>query len=252
MGAAIAYNTLFALVPLAIAFTAILALLDRSDTADAIVDWLTATFPESVAGFLAEIVQQSVDAIAGRQGIVLVVALGIALWSGSRAVHAVQKALRTMQGVEDRRGYLTTRGFGVLVTLGASVGVFAIYTVFTVGFQSVAAVEGDAGELLGRVETLSLSVGLIVWSWLLVWAIYRWGPPIPIRRSSLVAAATTAVLTVGSFAAVRLLPTIGSPVAVFGSLGVFLVWLYMVGIVVVAMPTVVYGLAAGLREIDAG
>ncbi len=252
MGAAIAYNTLFALVPLAVAFTAILALLDRSDTANAIVDWLMATFPESVAGFLAEIVQQSVDAIAGRQGFVLVVALGVALWSGSRAVYAVQKALRTMQGVDDGRGYVVRRGLGVLVTLGASVGVFAIYAVFTFGFRGLMAVEGGNGELLGRAEALSLSGGLILWSWLLVWAIYQWGPPEPIPSSWLVAAATSAVLAMGSIGAVLLLPSIGSAVAVFGSVGVFLVWLYMVGIVVVAMPTIVYGLEAGFREIDVG
>jgi uncharacterized BrkB/YihY/UPF0761 family membrane protein len=53
---------------------------------------------------------------------------------------------------------------------------------------------------------------------------------------------------VGSMLAVQVLPSIQSPVSVFGSLGVFLVWLYFIGIVVVAMPTIMYGLEAAFRD----
>ena len=253
MGAAIAYNTLFALVPLAVAFTGLLALINREDTVSAIVDWIRETFPESVSGFLSEIVEQSVSMIDGRQGIVLVVSFAVALWSGSRAVYAVQKALRTMQGAEDHRPYVVTRGLGIAVTVGASIGVLAVYTVFAVGFTAlVSSAEGVDRDLVGTPAVVSLSIGLIVWAWLLVWAIYQWGPPTPIRRAWLSAAVCGALLAAGSFGAVLVLPAIGSPVAVFGSLGVLLVWLYFVGIVVVATPTVLHGLGAALGDTAVG
>lgn len=249
MGAAIAYNTLFALVPLAVAFTAFLALLDQTDMAAAIVDWITDTFPEPVAVFLADVVDQSVASIEGRRGVVLLIALAIALWSGSRAVYAVQKALRTMQAAEDQRPYYVSRGLGIAVTVGASAGVFAVYAVFAFGFSRLlSSVEEVSGGFIGGTAVLSLALGLTAWAWLLLWAIYQWGPPNPVNRSWLAAGAASATLMVGSMLAVQVLPSIQSPVSVFGSLGVFLVWLYFIGIVVVAMPTIMYGLEAAFRD----
>ncbi len=60
MGAAIAYNSLFALVPLATAFVAMLSFFDRSDSAlTTVYETIAETFPPDLAVFLTDLLQES-------------------------------------------------------------------------------------------------------------------------------------------------------------------------------------------------
>ena len=61
------------------------------------------------------------------------VSLLIALWSGSRAVYAVQKSLRLVEAVPDDRGYLGARAVGVLVTVASGVAVLVGYSLLVFG-----------------------------------------------------------------------------------------------------------------------
>lgn len=240
MGAAIAYNSLFAMVPLAIAFIAILTLFDATDEVLSELDlWMTENLSADTAGFLTELLRETVGWFDSSRGLILLLSLVVALWSGSRAVYAVQKALRTAEGVEDTRGYFVTRSLGIGVTLVAGVGVMIAYFVAAVGERLWDWFETQVGVGTAFAAQLTLLLIAIVWGWGLLWAIYRWGPPRPLPRSGLVSALVAALLVLGSYLASEFVPASTSALAVFGTIGVLLVWLYYIGIVVVGAPTVI-------------
>jgi uncharacterized BrkB/YihY/UPF0761 family membrane protein len=54
---------------------------------------------------------------------------------------------------------------------------------------------------------------------------------------------------VGSIIAFDLIPATSSTLSILGALGVFLIWLYYLGIVVVAAPTVFAAIAGATRNL---
>ncbi|MGI9585487.1 MAG: YihY/virulence factor BrkB family protein, partial [Acidimicrobiia bacterium] len=134
MGAAIAYNSLLALVPLAVAFVTILTFIDGDGTfLQRLINSIQQNLPTDVAAFFVDLLEQSIQWAQADRGLILVVSFLIALWSGSRAVYAVQKALRTVEGEEDQRGYVRSRLLGIGVTVAAGVGVMAGYAFVLIG-----------------------------------------------------------------------------------------------------------------------
>jgi uncharacterized BrkB/YihY/UPF0761 family membrane protein len=252
MGAAIAYNSLFALVPLAAAFVAIVNLFDLSATAfQRFIDFLYATFPADVAEFLESLLSTSDSSYAGDQLVIAVVSILIALWSGSRAVYAIQKSLRLVQGVSDERGYLRARGTGIVVTIAAGASIMLGYTVLLLGetaWENIAEFLG-LGDI-GTVQII-LSALVVLWMFGLLYVIYRLGPPVPVDFPAATAGIVTAVLIVGTQLAIAVSPEINTQaLAVFGTMGVILVWLYGVGIVVVSIPMVVGATRAAVSDLD--
>jgi uncharacterized BrkB/YihY/UPF0761 family membrane protein len=248
MGAAFAYNTLFAAVPLALAFVSLLTLLDStqkvlSDT----YRFLRDTLPPDVSEFLIEILTDSVAALEDNRTIIIIVTLLVALWSGSRAVYTVQKALRLMEGSGREVGYVRMRTTGILVTVAAGIGVFAAYAALLLGMGFLGRLvpkQADA-QLVGE---LALAGVASLWVFGLLYSIYKWGAPKPLRRPATTAVLVTAVIAVGTWVAINLVPSgSAASVAVFGAMGLVLLWLYGVGIVVVAGPIAVGSL---LRVLD--
>lgn len=249
MGAAIAYNGLFALVPLAFAFAAMLTFIDRpDDLMNEVYQSIDKNLPPELAAFLREILQSSLSWVQGQAGPILAISIVIALWSGSRAVYAIQKALRTVEALEETRGYFRTRALGIVVTVGAGAAVLAAYLILLAGSQMWSAVV-DAFGIAGANAIGVFGVTLaIVWVWLLLWVIYRWGPPVPLRHAGAVAAAVGALIVIGSIVAFALVPQFGtsSTLSFLGAVGLLLLWLYYVGIVIVAAPTVVSAFAGAI------
>jgi membrane protein len=245
MGAAIAYNSLFALVPLAVAFVSMVELLDlSSNVADRFGDLITSTLPPEIAAFVIDLFESSSSVVGTnsttRETTVLVISLLIALWSGSRAVYAVQKSLRLVQGVQDDRGYVRARGVGILVTIGAGISVMVGYTMVIFGTGLWDQVAAGLGIRTASLAQFSLSVLIAVWAYGLLFVVYRFGPPRPVDHAAVVALVVEAVLVSGSWFAFTLLPSDSrSAAAAFGVLGVILVLLYFVGVAVVAGPILV-------------
>lgn len=238
MGAAIAYNALFAMVPLAIAFVSIVTLFDFTrDAIDEFILFLESTLPAEVATFVVDVINQSVVMVKDDQGWILVVSIGVAFWSGSRAVYAVQKALRLIEGVEDERGYIRTRLVGIVVTVGAILGVFAGYALLVFGEAVWLRVAeslswASAGFIQFLVMILALALGYAV-----LWAVYQYGPPHPVPIPMVTAAVVEAVIVIGSRLIFALFPfQQKDALAVFGVLGIVLAWAYFLGIVLVAVP----------------
>ena len=248
MGAAIAYNSLFALVPLAVAFVAVLSFFGWSERLPELTARIEEAASPDLAAFLIEILEESSSWLDSSRAPIILVSLLIALWSGSRAVYAVQKALRAVEGQVDERGYVVTRSLGIGVTVAAGLGVIVAYTALLVGTRFWEEIDDLVGWDLSRVSAWTLAVVAIIWLWLLLWAVYRWGPPVPIRRAGIVALAVAGLVVLGSALASWLIPSKPSAASVFGAIGVFLVWLYYIGIVIVGAPTVLNGLVLAVRN----
>ena len=251
MGAAIAYNSLFALVPLAVAFVAMLTFVDATD--DVLSELYALIFdsaiPEELARFLVELMQQSREWVESSREVLILVAVLVALWSGSRAIYAIQKALRMAAGVEEDRGYIRTRGIGIIVTAAACAGVLVAYLAILLGGRFWEAVGSELGVTMANTVKATTVVIAIAFIWLLLWAVYRWGPPVPVARAGLTAAVVAALLVIGSAVAFSLFPDIGgSSIAFLGVIGIFLVWLYYLGIVIVAAPTVLDALLGAVAD----
>ena len=108
---------------------------------------------------------------------------------------------------------------------------------------------------LGDVGTVQiiLSALVVVWVFGLLYVIYRFGPPVPLERPAITAGVVTVVLVIGTQIAVAVSPEINSQaLAVFGTMGVLLVWLYGVGIVVVSVPMMVEATRAAIGDLKHG
>jgi membrane protein len=241
MGAAIAYNSLFALVPLAVAFVSLINLLGLSVTiATRLTNLINATLPPDIAAFLIDLFESSSSVVGADDTLVLILSILIALWSGSRAVYAVQKALRLIQAIPDERGYLRTRAVGILVTVGAGVSVMIGYSVLVFGET----LWNEAAPALGFGSTSLaqsfLAVLIAVWVYGILWVVYQFGPPRPVEHSAVVALAVEIVLAGGAWFSLNLLPSDArSAAAAFGVLGVILILLYFVGVAIVGAPIIV-------------
>lgn len=239
MSAAIAYNAFFALVPLAFAAVAGLSMLEAGD--DAIVriqDMVADGLPDEVGAFMVEIFQEAEQAAFGLGTAVLVISLLVALWSGSRAIYAVQKSLRLIERTEEHRPYWKTRGLGILFTLGAGLALILGYVLVIFGAWLIQALE-HFGIPVGSVTG---TTGAVLFGWVtaVLYAIYEWGTPSHIRRPFISAVVATAILTITTVGAALILPDIGGgTVAALGSVGIVLAWSYVIGLIVIVVPAIV-------------
>jgi len=247
MSGAIAYNVFFAMIPLAFAAVAGLSMLAAGTD---VLTWIEGLIEKGVAAEIVEFVtgsvSESLEAVNGMGTIVLVLSLLVALWSGSRAVYAVQKSLRLIEGVEQRRAYWKTRGLGILFTFGAGVSLVVAYVVLLFGGWVAKVLEG-MGVAVGPVTTFS---GVVVGLWAAgtLFAVYRWGIAVPVPHPMISALTVTVALTLATWLGAALLPTFGGgTVAALGAVGIVLVWSYIVGFIVIVTPAAVSAIEKVIR-----
>ncbi len=241
MGAAFAYNSLFALVPLAIAFVSILTFFEFThDVLDDLIVAMQERLPEEVSDFLIQIIDESVGAVEDSRWLIVFITVPIALWSGSRAVYTIQKALRLVSNSEVEMGYLRMRGIGILVTIAGGVGILFAYFFLLFGGQVTGVIVGELGRFDQLFGTLLSGSAAFLWMFALLYAIYRWGGPVPVPRTAMSSAIVVSIIIAGTYFLVRLIPTQApASLAVFGAIGLTLLWLYLIGIVVVGVPIAV-------------
>ena len=239
MAAAIAYNSIFALVPLAFAVVGAISVFGSGpDGLAKIEQAVTAEFPPQVAAFIIPILQDAEQALGGMGPVLLVVSLLIALWSGSRAIYAVQKSLRLIEASPETRSYFVKRGLGIVFTLGAGAALILSYVVVIFG-DWVSETLARHGLTVGSMGWITLAV-LVGWVVLVLAAIYRWGTPTPIRLSFPSAVIAAVTLTLTTWLAAILVPTYGgSTLESLGTIGVVLVWSYAIGLIVISVPALV-------------
>lgn len=237
MAAAIAYNAVFALVPLGFAVVAGLSMLGSgTNQFDQAKQTIQTEFPPDVAQFLTSILGEAQDAVGGMGPILLVVSLLVALWSGSRAIYAVQKALRLIEGVDEDRPWAVTRGLGIVFTLGAGVALLVSFLAIIFGNWLVETLD-QHGIPVGSAPWIPVAA-LVTWVVVVLYAVYRWGTPTPLRMSLASAVAAALLLAATAWLAAILIPTFGSStLSSLGSTGVILVWSYGIGLIIVSVPS---------------
>ena len=182
MSAAIAYNAIFALVPLAFAAVAAISMIGGDpDGLESVEQTLAAKFPAGASEFLDPILEGAKGEVGDMGTAVLLVSLLVALWSGSRAIYATQKSLRMIEDVEESRGYLVTRGLGMLFTLGGGIALALSYFAVIVGNWLTDEL-ARLGIDLGSAAWISVGA-ILLWVVVVLYAIYRWGLPRPIRMA---------------------------------------------------------------------
>lgn len=248
MGAAFAYNALFAVVPLALAFVTTLTFFDATKKVlENAYELIDENLPPDIAAFLNQILQESVAAVDSNRLVIIIVTLLVALWSGSRAVYTIQKALRLVEGSDVEVGYVRMRSTGIAVTVGAGIGVIVAYTLALLGTRISNAIRPQIPGMDIDVSGLLLTILAFCWVFTLLYAVYRWGAPQPIRQPAGTALVVTSILALGTWAALNVIPAdAAASVAVFGSFGIILFWMYSIGIVVVGGPIAVGSLLAVL------
>jgi membrane protein len=240
MAAAIAFNWFFALVPLAIAFVGVLATIGQSgDTLAQIEGVFAEELPPEIAEFLLDIIREAAQIVGDSQGIWVTVGVIIALWSGSRGIYAIQKSLRLMEGLEETRPYWQVRGVAIAMTVFSGIALIAGYVIVLFGEQLVAFVERRAAVDLSGVVGAGGAI-LAGWLVLTLYVLYRWGPPERMHGALVSAVVTTALLVVGTALAGLIMPrTSSSTLALLGSVGIILLWLYYTALAVIVIPAVV-------------
>ena len=236
MAAAIAYNFFFALVPLAIAVVAALSSVGRSEEGLAnIEELLNEAVPVEVANFAISLIGEAQDIVGDWQGPVFAVALLVALYSGSRGIYTVQKALRQIERVSEERPWWKVRGLGIVFTLGAGVALVGGYVVVLFGgalMEVLAQVGLNVGSITG------LTIGVLSMWWCSCSSPSTDGaPPVPIDRPLLAAVLAASIIGLMTWAAAYFVPSFGgTTLAALGAVGIVLVWLFSVGYVVIVVP----------------
>jgi len=230
--AAVAYNAFLALVPLGLAMLGFAAFVGESDVAlERVENTLATLAPEEVREFITGLLLESEARVGGQQGWLILGSMLVALFLGSRAVVAMQKALAQVENRTEKRPLMQMRLVAVALTLGGGLALLMTSTLLVVGGDLVDFLVGLTG--FGALDT--------IWAWLRIplsaaglylflLAFYRWGPPEPLPKSWLAAlvgtaGALAASLTFGMY--LSLAPALGATFGVLGAVAAALVWLYL-------------------------
>jgi membrane protein len=242
MAAAVAFNAFFALVPTMFAlFTAASLVGADASARRAVEDALEALVPNDLVEFIIGVLDDIVDVVAGQEGAIIGVSVLVALWSGSRGVHALQKALARIEQHEEDRPRWRVRLIGVALTAGAGLSLVLVSVFVVLG----GGVVKFLSQLTGwqGLEQLRLVLGLpaaALGLYLVLYAVYRWGPPEPIAGAGWAALGSTvaAVLTSAGYS-VYLSRLAASPLGVLGALGLALLWLQVTAYVLLLVAAAV-------------
>ena len=132
IGAGVAFFGLLSLAPGLAVIVSIYGLVADPNDVSRQLDRLTSRMPASAQQLVADQVHQVVRTSPGHLGITLVVALLVALWSGSSAIKQMLVALSAVYDVAENRTFLRLRAMAVALLLGATAFVAATVLVLTV------------------------------------------------------------------------------------------------------------------------
>ena len=242
MAAAVAFNAFFAMVPTMFAlFTAASWVGADAEARRAVEDALAALVPADLVTFILGVLDDVVAVVDGQEGAIIALSVVVALWSGSRGIHALQKALARIERHEEDRPRWRVRLIGIALTAGAGLSLVLVSLIVVVGGAlAVFLSELTGWEGLGRVR-LSLGVPAAGFGmYVVLYAVYRWGPPEPIAGAAIAALASTLAAGATSFGyGLYLARLSASPFGVLGALGLALLWLQITAYVLLFVAAAV-------------
>jgi membrane protein len=232
MAAAVAYNTFLAIVPLAFAALGAAAFVGQDEAAlerlDSILEVLA---PRTVADYVIGLLNDAEARVGGQHGWLILGSVLFALFMGSRAVVALQKALAAVENRTERRPALQMRLVGVALTIAGGAALVVTSILLVSGRHLIdVLVEWTGVDALG-----------VLWTWLRIpvaaaslflflLAFYRWGPPQPLEKpwlAALVAGGGALLVSLGFGLYLAMAPSLGATFGTLGAVAVAMVWLYL-------------------------
>lgn len=243
--AAVAYNAFLAVVPLTTALLGVASLVGKNaDTVARVRESLEPVAPETVTDFVVDLLRDANRQVGGGEFLLIAGSIVVALFLGSRAVVAMQRALAAVENKTERRKAVAMRLVAIGLTIGAGVALILTSFLLLSGRRAIEFLADWTG--LGFLDTLwaSLRVPLsALGMFLFLLAFYQWGPPEPLPKSWLAAVVATVLVVLASIAFglyLSLSPNLGATFGTLGAVAIALVWLYigafgvLLGAVVVA------------------
>jgi membrane protein len=152
--AALAYRALFALFPFSALLVALLGILEVVDFFDWLIDQAYSALQEQYARLGEQVIE---EIQYESQGELLLITIGIALWSVSSGVRTLTKALNAVHEVEESRPGWKRYALSFFYALGLAIMVILAAALLLIGPQAVEWVVG----LVGLDE-----VFISLWTWL--------------------------------------------------------------------------------------
>jgi len=242
LAAAVAYHTLFAVVPLLIFLTALVGVISQAFGIDSVMtditDWLfnRSGMPAATAEALRGPIERVLEANAG--GALGVGAL-LALWGAKNAVSALMKALNVCFDVAEGRPWLLKTAISSGLTIAVGLGIFVASFALLAGGNIGQAIAGRMGlsdqfqAVWGYVRwilvpvAIALALAVLYWAGPNVKAPFTWLTPGAVISVVLFAVATMALGVYFQYAA--------GYVTAYGVLGgvlAFVFWLYVMAVIV--------------------
>ncbi len=239
LAAAVAYNTFFALVPIAAVLLIVASLFgkDASSTETA----LSAVLPPDMAKQIAEILNSVAQVLPDRKGVFIVVGLVIAGWSASRAVLTMIKVLRQIEELEEDRPWWKIRLVAIGLTFGGGVMLFITMLLIPVGGVIADHLEASTGINWIHTVWTALRIPIAALGILsFLWLFYRYGPPRRLPGIRLASVLSALGIVGSSLVFQAFIDWRGAPGATFAvfTLAVLLLWLYIIAYVVILAASV--------------
>lgn len=241
LAAEIAYHAIFAIPALILVVVLIAALVEQATSVDVVERLRTAvndSAPQDTRDILNSLIDNAIANVSGGlASLGLVAAAAIAIWSGSNAVATMMKAFNRAYGIEEDRGYVRKKAvaIGLTLLLGGLINLAFVLLVFgqTIGTWLAEQLGfGSAFETFFAIARWPLGALLIM---IVLAVLYYLGPNIEhsfrwISPGSVLATVLWVIATIGFTIYMR----VSDPGSAYGSLGsllVFLLFLYLTGIV---------------------
>lgn len=230
--AAVAFNSFFALVPLLLVLVVAASFLGRNVGAlDRTLESVEVFAPAAVTDVIRDMILDVESELDGRQGILIGLGVLLSLYTGSRAIVSMQRALARVEGQVEHRPRWHVRLIGIGLTLAAGSALVVTSFLLVVGgvFTEFIKEETGAGFLATFYSILRIplaSLGLFIF----LRVLYHWGPPEPLPATWIAALVGTAGTVGASLAFGAYLSNaaaLGTTVGALGGVAFALLWLYM-------------------------
>lgn len=241
--AAVAFHAFLALLPLVLALLGIGALLGGSSGAlDRIEQALDPVAPEAVESFLTGLLTDANRRLDGEWWLITIATLA-AVYLGSRAVVALQRALAAGPSAGELRSVRSRRPVAIALTVAGGVTLVVTGSLIVAGRSLFVFLAGWTGQavlvdLWGWMRLPLAAAGLFGF----ILLCYRYGPPRPLPRAIPAAALATGGVLLGGLGFrwyLSIAPRFGAAVGTVGAVTALLGWLYVFAWSVLAAPALI-------------
>jgi membrane protein len=257
LAGAIAYNIIFALIPGAIVLLTAASFLGRTEQAQAeTVRVISLIAPVEVAQFIGTALGDASSIVADRKGIVILLGAILALWFGTRGVLTIMRVLTRVEGIEDDRPWWVTRLIATWLTIAVGLAL-ALSLVLIIAGRAIRDWLQEITNLAWPVDLWAAlripvaSLSLLGFFWLL----YRFAPPRRLPGAWLAACMATGGMvgfSLGLQHYVNSAGGLGPTYAIFGGVGLLLLWLYVVSYLIIVSGSVAAAAARRRRQRRSG